>query len=136
MHYPEVFHTKTLQLVNRCSYPQNHLQVKTCKSYTYRIYHVKLPSTTINCDKNTWEGHPNASSSIEWKGWGLPTILLERIYLAKLEQDLSHITICSASVQHALVIGNALHPPLFAQKFIYESGKKRRISEWMPKSNL
>lgn len=55
--------------------------------------------------------------------------------LAKWDQDLSHITISWAFVQHALVFGNAFNPLLFAEKFIYESGKKRGISEWMPEGN-
>lgn len=55
--------------------------------------------------------------------------------LSKWDQDLSHITTSWAFVQHALVFGNAFNPLLFAEKFIYESGKKRGISEWMPEGN-
>lgn len=62
---------------------------------------------------------------------GSPQFCLKKRSFSKLDQALSHITICWASVQNALVIGNAFNPPLFAQKFIYESGKKRGISEWM-----
>lgn len=67
---------------------------------------------------------------------GLFRILLKKVSLAKLNQVFSHITICWVSVQHVLTIGNAFNPSLFPEKFIYESGKKKSISERMPKGNL